>query len=70
MASRDLPAMLTHVLMATCAPHIHYVGHSQGTTIGMGFLSHHADSALAERIKVGGHSVLCWLVLPLLWYDM
>jgi pimeloyl-ACP methyl ester carboxylesterase len=52
MASRDLPAMLTHVLMATGAPHISYVGHSQGTTIGMGFLSHHADSALAERIKV------------------
>jgi hypothetical protein len=56
MASRDLPAMLTHELMATGAPHISYIGHSQGTTIGMAFLSSHAGSALAEHIKVVGWS--------------
>ena len=52
MASRDLPAMLTHELMVTGAPHVSYIAHSQGTTIGMAFLSSHAGSALAERIKV------------------
>lgn len=53
MAVRDLPAMLTHELMVTGAPHISYIGHSQGTTIGMAFLASHAGSALAEHIKVG-----------------
>lgn len=52
MASRDLPAMFTHELMVTGAPHISYVGHSQGTTIIMAFLATHADSALAQHIKV------------------
>lgn len=54
MAARDLPAMLTHELMVTGASHISYIGHSQGTTIGMAFLSSHAGSALADHIKVGG----------------
>lgn len=52
MAARDLPAMLTHELMVTGAAHISYIGHSQGTTIGMAFLASHAGSALAEHIKV------------------
>lgn len=54
MAARDLPAMLTHELMATGVADISYIGHSQGTTIGMAFLS--SGSALAQHIKVGA----CW----------
>lgn len=44
--------MLTYELMLTGAPDISFVGHSQGTTIGMAFMSSHVDSALVERIKV------------------
>lgn len=61
MAARDLPAMLTHELMVTGAQHVSYVGHSQGTTIGMAFLSSHAGSALAEYIKVSCRSLACQL---------
>lgn len=50
MAARDLPAMLTHELMTTGVADIAYVGHSQGTTIGMAFLS--SGSALAQHIKI------------------
>jgi hypothetical protein len=51
MAARDLPAMLTHELMTTGVADISYIGHSQGTTVGMAFLS--SGSALAQHIKVG-----------------
>lgn len=54
MAARDLPAMLSHELMTTGVADIYYIGHSQGTTIGMAFLS--SGSALAQHIKVGA----CW----------
>eukprot|EP00878_Enallax_costatus_P019936 GHUV01021051.1.p1 GENE.GHUV01021051.1~~GHUV01021051.1.p1 ORF type:complete len:378 (+),score=78.16 GHUV01021051.1:184-1317(+) len=52
MAARDLPAMFTHELMLTGASELSYIGHSQGTTIGMAFMASHADTALAELIKV------------------
>jgi pimeloyl-ACP methyl ester carboxylesterase len=62
MAARDLPAMLTHELLHTGAPSLSYIGHSQGTTIGMAFLSSHAGTALAERIDVSGSwsQSACW----------
>lgn len=50
---RDLPAMLTYQLITTGAAKLSYIGHSQGTTIGMAFLASHAGTALAERIEVG-----------------
>eukprot|EP00879_Flechtneria_rotunda_P018844 GHRR01019779.1.p2 GENE.GHRR01019779.1~~GHRR01019779.1.p2 ORF type:complete len:246 (+),score=79.21 GHRR01019779.1:214-951(+) len=53
MAAKDLPSMLTVELLITGADEISYIGHSQGTTIGMAFLSSHAGHAVAERIKVG-----------------
>jgi hypothetical protein len=53
MAARDLPAMLTQELLISGAGEIAYVGHSQGTTLGMAFLASHVGSGLAERIKVG-----------------
>jgi lysosomal acid lipase/cholesteryl ester hydrolase len=52
MAARDLPAMLTQELLLSGAGEVAYVGHSQGTTLGMAFLASHAGSGLAERIKV------------------
>lgn len=51
MAGRDLLAMLMHELLASGAASLSYVGHSQGTTIGLAFLAAHAGSALAERIE-------------------
>lgn len=44
--------MFNHELMVTGASELSYIGHSQGTTIGMAFLASHADTELAERIKV------------------
>lgn len=44
--------MFTYELMVTGAAELSYIGHSQGTTIGMAFLASHAGTALAERIKV------------------
>lgn len=52
MAARDLPAMLTYALLASGASEVAYVGHSQGTTLGLAFLASHAGSELAARVKV------------------
>lgn len=52
MAARDLPAMLTQELLVSGASQLSYIGHSQGTTIGMAFLASHAGSELVKRINV------------------
>jgi pimeloyl-ACP methyl ester carboxylesterase len=59
MAARDLPAMLTQELLMSGASEVAYVGHSQGTTLGMAFLASHAGSGLAERIKVRQSGKAC-----------
>lgn len=46
---KDLPAMLDYVLAHTGQDSLHYLGHSQGTT--MGFAGFSSNKTLASRIK-------------------
>ena len=48
MARYDLPAMLEYVLQTTSQTSLHYVGHSQGTT--MGFAEFSTNKELAGKV--------------------
>ncbi|XP_006732676.1 gastric triacylglycerol lipase isoform X2 [Leptonychotes weddellii] len=49
MAKYDLPATIDFILKKTGQDKLHYVGHSQGTTIG--FIAFSTNPKLAKRIK-------------------
>ena len=49
-ASEDLPAMLRFALKVSQAPHLYYVGHSQGTLIAFAQLSH--DPQLSTKVSL------------------
>ncbi|XP_062070876.1 gastric triacylglycerol lipase [Lepus europaeus] len=49
MAKYDLPATIDFIVKETGQEKLHYVGHSQGTTIG--FIAFSTNPKLAERIK-------------------
>ncbi|XP_052028486.1 gastric triacylglycerol lipase isoform X2 [Apodemus sylvaticus] len=49
MAKYDLPATIDFIVQKTGQEKIHYVGHSQGTTIG--FIAFSTNPALAKKIK-------------------
>uniref|UniRef100_H0WU60 Lipase n=2 Tax=Otolemur garnettii TaxID=30611 RepID=H0WU60_OTOGA len=49
MAKYDLPATIDFIVKKTGQKKLHYVGHSQGTTIG--FIAFSTNPKLAERIK-------------------
>ncbi|XP_010331600.1 gastric triacylglycerol lipase isoform X2 [Saimiri boliviensis] len=49
MAKYDLPATIDFIVKKTGQKQLHYVGHSQGTTIG--FIAFSTNPKLAERIK-------------------
>ena len=49
MAAIDLPAMVDYVVKTTSVKQLHYVGHSQGTT--MGFAGFSMNQTLAAFIK-------------------
>ncbi|KAM6184819.1 gastric triacylglycerol lipase-like [Rhynchocyon petersi] len=49
MAKYDLPATIDFILRKTKQEKLHYVGHSQGTTIGL--IAFSTDPKLAKRIK-------------------
>ncbi|XP_017365604.1 gastric triacylglycerol lipase isoform X3 [Cebus imitator] len=49
MAKYDLPATIDFIVNKTGQKQLHYVGHSQGTTIG--FIAFSTNPKLAERIK-------------------
>ncbi|XP_078200143.1 gastric triacylglycerol lipase isoform X2 [Callithrix jacchus] len=49
MAKYDLPATIDFIVKKTGQQQLHYVGHSQGTTIG--FIAFSTNPKLAERIK-------------------
>ena len=49
MAEYDLPAMLDFVLKTTSQTSLHYVGHSQATT--MGFAEFSTNKELAAKVK-------------------
>ncbi|XP_045882238.1 gastric triacylglycerol lipase isoform X1 [Meles meles] len=49
MAKYDLPATIDFILKKTGQEKLHYVGHSQGTTIG--FIAFSTNPKLAKRIK-------------------
>ncbi|XP_068747166.1 gastric triacylglycerol lipase-like [Montipora capricornis] len=49
MAEYDLPAMLDFVLKTTSQTSLHYLGHSQGTT--MGFAEFSTNKELAAKVK-------------------
>ncbi|XP_051003085.1 gastric triacylglycerol lipase [Acomys russatus] len=49
MAKYDLPATIDFIVQKTGQERLHYVGHSQGTTIG--FIAFSTNSTLAKRIK-------------------
>lgn len=50
LALKDLPAAVNHILKETSQEHIHYIGHSQGTT--MAFIAFSRLPELARRIKL------------------
>nr|XP_020735475.1 gastric triacylglycerol lipase [Odocoileus virginianus texanus] len=50
MAENDLPSTIDFILRRTGQEKLHYVGHSQGTTIG--FIAFSTNPTLAEKIKV------------------
>ncbi|KAB0338117.1 hypothetical protein FD755_025345, partial [Muntiacus reevesi] len=50
MAEYDLPSTIDFILKRTGQEKLHYVGHSQGTTIG--FIAFSTNPTLAEKIKV------------------
>ncbi|XP_055469891.1 gastric triacylglycerol lipase isoform X1 [Psammomys obesus] len=50
MAKYDLPATIDFIVQKTRQKKIHYVGHSQGTTIG--FIAFSTNPTLAEKIKM------------------
>ncbi|XP_016076211.1 PREDICTED: gastric triacylglycerol lipase [Miniopterus natalensis] len=50
MAKYDLPATIDFILKKTGQEKLHYVGHSQGTTIG--FIAFSTNATLAKRIEV------------------
>ncbi|MXQ80536.1 hypothetical protein E5288_WYG008900 [Bos mutus] len=50
MAEYDLPSTIDFILRRTGQKKLHYVGHSQGTTIG--FIAFSTNPTLAEKIKV------------------
>ena len=50
MAAKDLPAMLLKEIEVTGTSSLGYVGHSQGTTIGLALLS--SKPAIASLINV------------------
>ena len=52
MASLDLPATVAHILGATGASSLSYVGHSQGTTLAMVGLSENATVAAQVDLAV------------------
>ncbi|PNJ72079.1 LIPF isoform 4 [Pongo abelii] len=49
MAKYDLPATIDFIVKKTGQKQLHYVGHSQGTTIG--FIAFSTNPSLAKRIK-------------------
>lgn len=49
MATYDVPAMVNFVVATSGVDQVHYVGHSQGTTIGFIAFSENAD--VAAKIK-------------------
>jgi pimeloyl-ACP methyl ester carboxylesterase len=49
MAAKDLPAMLEYVTHTTGAKQVHYIGHSQGTTLGFAGIS--LTQELAKKVK-------------------
>uniref|UniRef100_A0A2K5JGD8 Lipase n=2 Tax=Colobus angolensis palliatus TaxID=336983 RepID=A0A2K5JGD8_COLAP len=49
MAKYDLPATIDFIIKKTGQKQLHYVGHSQGTTIG--FIAFSTNPSLAKRIK-------------------
>lgn len=49
MGKYDVPAMINFVVSQTGVDKIHYVGHSQGTTIG--FIAFGENKDVASRIK-------------------
>ncbi|KAK9831388.1 hypothetical protein WJX81_000112 [Elliptochloris bilobata] len=51
MAAYDLPASIAHALAVSNASKLAYVGHSQGSTIGLAALA--SQPALAAKISVG-----------------
>ncbi|XP_032087794.1 lipase member M-like [Thamnophis elegans] len=50
MAMEDLPAIIYFILAKTGQKQLHYVGYSQGSTLG--FIAFSAMPALAEKIKI------------------
>lgn len=51
--TKDLPAAFAHVLQATGAPALHYVGHSMGGMVLAVYLAHTPDPPLASAVVVG-----------------
>ncbi|XP_073432020.1 lipase member M-like isoform X3 [Dendrobates tinctorius] len=50
MAKKDLPAVVDFILQKTGQKQLHYIGHSQGTT--MGFIAFSTIPQLAQKIKM------------------
>jgi len=46
----DLPAMIDYVLETTRSPHLYFVGHSMGATIGLVLLSERPE--YNEKLKI------------------
>lgn len=51
MARYDLPASIDHVLSVNGAEKLVYVGHSQGTTIGLAGMAR--SKALQKKVRMG-----------------
>ncbi len=50
---RDVPAILRHVLDATGAPSLHWVGHSMGGMLAYAALEHYDDALFASVTTIG-----------------